>query len=671
VFLAAIAATAVTAAAFAGRAPRPDCRLARAAVEQMWRPGTRDAIAASFARTHRSHARDTAVRVAAEIDHRVTTLAGAREASCAATYERGEQSPDALDRRVACLDRQAGQLAALLDMFAAHADDDVVDHAYEATVTLPDPESCTGATQPLPAPRIRAQVAVLEGRRAGAAALYTAGHPLQARTLLDALAGEARAVGVPPLVAAVEQDRARATDKANDFAAATAAYQSAAQAAAAAADDVLIADAWLGLLNSLSDAGKSREAFDRLGFAEVAVARAGGPRLQEELLFTRGAIEAEITMLPQAKADLEAARARLSARGQAHSLEDARIEDLLATVVSKQGDNATSLALHRDALATLTRLLGEDHLTIAIELNNLAMRLDTAGESDEADRMLRRSLAIKERTFEPDNPSIAMTLHNLGGVASSRGDTSEAIAFTERALGIRERALGRDHPLVASSLANLSALYRIMGRPADALAAGQRALEIRERRSGADDPSLVFPLNKIVAALIDLGRAAQAEPLAVRARTIAERSLGAKASRTGIAWVVIADVATALRRPAAACAAYDRAAAILDDSRSSDYKYVYEPLIGQAECALAAGDLVRARTAADRALAILESTHQPRYHTGRARQVRAQVLWATPATRSVARDEASQAIAAYDGAPPIAAQDRARARNWLAAHPAP
>jgi hypothetical protein len=83
---------------------------------------------------------------------------------------------------------------------------------------------------------------------------------------------------------------------------------------------------------------------------------------------------------------------------------------------------------------------------------------------------------------------------------------------------------------------------------------------------------------------------------------------------------------------------------------------------------MSAGDLPRARTAADRALAIVANTRQPAYRGGRARLVRAQVLWAAPATRTAARDEALQAIAVYDDAPPGTSRARARARNWLAAH---
>ena len=666
-----IAATAVAAAAFAGGDARPDCGLARAAIGRMWTARGRDAIAASFARTHRPHAAATAGRVIAEVDRRVTALAGAREASCTATYQRGEQSPDALDRQTGCLERQAGQLSALLDVFVAHADDEVVDHAYEAIVSLPDPESCAGVNQPLPAPGIRARVAALDQRRAGAEALRAAGHPEQARAALEVLAAEARSVGFPPLVAAVEHDRALATYHANDYAAAASAFQSAAEAAAVAGDDAMIADVWLGLLSASSDAGKPHDAFDRLGFVEVAVARAGSPKLREDLLFTRGQLEIDISMYRQAKADLEAARASLAARGQAHTLQDGRIEASLANAVWKLDDNVTALALEREALATFTAVLGPEHLTVAIVLNNLAMSLEEAGEFDEADRMLRRSLAIKERSFEPDNPSIAITLHNLGSVAASRGDQAAAIALTERALAIRERALGPRHPLVASSLSNLAASYREMGRPAEALVAAQRSLAIREERNGRDDRGLAFPLQIIAGALIDLGRAGEAEAPALRARAILEHALGADASWTGIAWRVIGDVSTALHRRGPACAAYDRAAAILENSRGADYQYLIDPLTGQAECALAAGDLARARSAADKVVAAVARNRAPAYRGGRARLVLAQILWATPATRGAARDEALQAVAGYAGAPAGTARERASARSWLATHRGP
>src|SRR4051812_7449480 len=167
--------------------------------------------------------------------------------------------------------------------------------------------------------------------------------------------------------------------------------------------------------------------------------------------------------------------------------------------------------------------------------------------------------------------------------------------------------------MVASSLSNLAAYYCAMGRPAEALATAQRSRMIREQRNGTSDVGLAFPLRVIAKALIDLGRAAEAEPFAIRARTIVERSLGAGSSRAGIAWGLIGDVATALHRPTTGCAAYDRAVVILENARGDDHQYTIDPLSGQAECALAAGDLVRARAAADHALAIIATWHMPAY----------------------------------------------------------
>ena len=77
---------------------------------------------------------------------------------------------------------------------------------------------------------------------------------------------------------------------------------------------------------------------------------------------------------------------------------------------------------------------------------------------------------------------------------------------------------------------------------------------------------------------------------------------------------------------------------------------------------------MRARAAADHALAIIATWHLPAYRGGRARLVRTQVLWATPATRTAALGEARQAVAAYDGSPAGTAAERARAQRWLATH---
>lgn len=667
----ALTAAAAAAVAVTGPATGPSCGLAAADVERVWNPTAREVIRGAFAANQRPHAAATLGRVLSALDHQAGRLGAARVAACEATHLRGEQSQAALDRRMACIDQRLDAMKALVTLFGRGVDDDIADHAYEAVIALPDADGCARATvatagEP-PAP-IRDAVAAARTRLAEANALRAGGKFADAVTTFVALVEEARRLAYPPLTAEVLSGRAHSIEEQSDAAAGDRAYREAAAAAAAAADDRLIADAWIGQLGLLSgEGGKPADALGHLSFAEVAVTRAGDDALREDFLVARSDVYDELGRYGEARADLEAARASVEARGAGATPHAGRVLSRLATMLYKMGENRAAIDLDRRVLALLSDALGPDHPKVSIVINNFAMHLDEAGDYDQARDLLDRSLSIKERTYGRDHPSVAMALANLGMVTHHLGHAREAATFNERALAIREKTLGPDHPTVATTLSNLANNLHYLGRNDEALVLHRRALAIREKALGPEHPSLAFTLNSMGSVLLDLGRGDQALASMRRALAIRAKALGANHPLFADELSLVGEVCRKTHRQREACAAFDRAVSILD-AVDAEHPRIVRALVGRAACRVDRGDARGAIADTDRAITLASRIHGSPWHIGWVRFVQAQALWLRAADRHRSIELAHTARATYEGAPAGFRTEVDEIDAWLKSH---
>ena len=671
--LAVVAATAVSVRALTADAPGgPDCRRAGDAITAAWNPAVRARVTAALGAAGRPYAATTATLAAVELDRRAAALADARIATCAATHQRGERSTAALDRTMACFDRQQGQLAALATLLGSGPDAETLDRAIEAVAALPPTAACADAAtarRPPPSPTRQAVVAAIEARVAEADALRASGKLPAARAAYDALVTEARTLGDPGALADVTRGRARTLGELGDAEAGKEAFRDAATAAAAIGDDRAIAEAWLGELDLLSGAGGAPlEALDRLAFAAIAVERSDDAVLHEELEVVRGKLLLEQGDAAGAQTAFDAARARAIARGADGSLAVVRIDQQRTRALFARDAIDEAMALGRDTVTGYRALLGDDHPLVAKAINNVGIAVDGAGRYDEAAALHREALAIKERVLGPDDPSVAASLNNLGMVAAHQERSPEAIAYYERALAIRERALGPDHKLVATTLSNLAIEHAAAGRLEDAATEFERAIAIRERAEGPDSPGLAAPLIGLASALRDGDHPRDARAPARRALALREAALGPDAAPVAEAVQALADVDDALGDRAAACRGYARADAIVRGSRDDDHPDRIAPLSNLAGCQLDDGHRAEAVAGAEQVVRIVEASGIGGHAAAGARLVLARALWPASLTRPRARTEADRGLADCAAATTERVLECEQLRIWRRAH---
>ena len=180
----------------------------------------------------------------------------------------------------------------------------------------------------------------------------------------------------------------------------------------------------------------------------------------------------------------------------------------------------------REALEMDRSRMGEDHPTIATDLEDLARLLLDINRLEEAEPLFRDALAIEEKTYGPDHTRVAVSLNSLATLLQKTNRSSEAELLYRRALEINERSFGPDHPQVAIDLNNLAFLLKDDNRLAEAEPMYQRALTIDEKRYGPNHPDVAIDLSNLAALLKETNRIAEAEPMYRRALAIDEKSYG-------------------------------------------------------------------------------------------------------------------------------------------------
>ena len=198
----------------------------------------------------------------------------------------------------------------------------------------------------------------------------------------------------------------------------------------------------------------------------------------------------------------------------------------IGTLNTSLGDIAKAETLFQRALKIFEKQLGGDDLSVAEVLNNLALFYKNRGEFAEAETMYQRVLTIREKALGGDHTLVAAVFNNMGTLYRARGDYAKAERMYERSLEIRERTLGKDHPDLAFVLRNLATLYYHKGDYATTLRLDRRALEIREKNLGPEHPMVAEELGNLALTYADSGEPEKAEPLYYRALEIYEKSVG-------------------------------------------------------------------------------------------------------------------------------------------------
>lgn len=288
------------------------------------------------------------------------------------------------------------------------------------------------------------------------------------------------------------------------------------------------------------------------------------------------------------------------------ALQEARRLSSESIKLQRAGKYDGAIPLAENALRIREKLLGSEHLDVAVSLHLLATIDLIKGDYGKAEPLFQRALDIRSKVIEPEHPDLAATLNGLALLHRDKGDYVKAESLFLRALAIWDKVLGPEHSHLAVSRLNLANLYRDMGDYAKAKPLLQRALVIWERALGTEHPNVAATLNSLATLYRIEGNYAKAEPLFQRSLDMRKKLLGpqhpevaASLNNFGTLYLYLGDYARAESM-------YQSALAITEKAFGSEHPNVAASLNSLANLYKAKGDYARAESMYQSALAITE-----------------------------------------------------------------
>src|SRR5664280_3168 len=93
-----------------------------------------------------------------------------------------------------------------------------------------------------------------------------------------------------------------------------------------------------------------------------------------------------------------------------------------------------------------------DHPDTLTSANNLAYAYQAGGDLGRAIPLYEQTLTDTRRILGPDHVTVAVVLFRLAGIQLALGDATAAVRCIQRAIGIDQNAYGDDHPEIATDL---------------------------------------------------------------------------------------------------------------------------------------------------------------------------------------------------------------------------
>ena len=239
-------------------------------------------------------------------------------------------------------------------------------------------------------------------------------------------------------------------------------------------------------------------------------------------------------------------------RWQLKSIEGAWLLHHAGWYLHTRGDYAQAQACEEQALAIYRALLGDEHPSTAMILNNLAVTYEDRGKLKEAALLHQQALAIRRSTLGVYHPDTVTSLSSLASLYQEQGKLEQAASLYREALASQRQILGDEHPDIAASLVRLAELSRQQENFAEAETLYQQALAIRRKALGRKHSETLAIMSGLAEVYQSQNSLDKAESLLRQVLSIQHKALGH----------VHLDVATTLQSLAKMYQAQDR----LDDA---------------------------------------------------------------------------------------------------------
>jgi serine/threonine protein kinase/tetratricopeptide (TPR) repeat protein len=515
----------------------PPCPEVEASAAELWTEAQAAELGAAFEASRLPYASAAWSTVEPRLSAWVHGWAEQRVEACEATRVRHEFSPEVLDLRQACLDRQLRSFEALREELRG-GDPRVIERAVEATASLPEPGRCGDVDALLsgveaPPESVASEVEQLRARLAKIDTLARTGGWQQGLALAEQTVEQARGTGYAPLVAEALLTHGQLLADAGEGDEALTVLQDALDEAERSRHDLLVPRVAIELV-SLSIYTRPDPVRGRV-WARRAMASLGRLDEQGQLrargIWSLGNLERLDGAYAQAEAHLREAIALLDEHAPDHPDRAIMLNDLGNALVA-QGEVEAARETYAQARRESIEAFGPGHPRVGHAHYNLARLEFDQGELEAAREQLERAreiyvaalgpdhrdvgsvelllagIAVAEQRFDEaqghasraneiyaaelaeDNVDRAEPLLQLGHVAFARGELDEAIEHYRACLAILQAKLPPNHISTVDAHTNLGLVHLVRGEPEAAVPELEQVVEILEAGVGVDPEKL-------------------------------------------------------------------------------------------------------------------------------------------------------------------------------------
>ncbi len=458
------------------------------------------------------------------LDRRVEQWAAQRRDACEATHVRGEQSENALDLRMRCLDRRAVEIESLLETYDDVSEAGVL-RAFEPFKTLGEQEVCDDLAflqraQPTPESAHKRDAVAKLRERSARIATADRGDDLDA-IRLDAirLVEDADAIDYEPVLAEAKLAHAKVESLLGHGPLAAQLYEQAFEHALATHH--LEVQVWAAVVASFVYATQLRdiEEAKQWGRQADALLRAHPDfPATNALLVNRGATALQANELDRARGFFEEALERLDASGLIESKDAIDIEANLAILERRAGNLELALTRMKSAQDKARKLLGDSHPRVGQLSTSVAHAYLALERFEEAEAEYRHGLRMLELNVGSDAEPVGHPLYNLGNLLVGQKRYEDALPLLDRAISVWRHHHGDDDPLLVNAYWSRGQARLEMGQPKEAAVDLERALTLMPEQTPPDqEGSLLYRLVQ-----------AHTSSDLDRARVLVKRALGLK-----------------------------------------------------------------------------------------------------------------------------------------------
>jgi serine/threonine protein kinase/tetratricopeptide (TPR) repeat protein len=191
---------------------------------------------------------------------------------------------------------------------------------------------------------------------------------------------------------------------------------------------------------------------------------------------------------------------------------EADLRSTLGKVYADLGEYTNALAMHREALALIKKLRGNEHPDVASSFYDLAHVLTRQGNHSEAESFFRKTLEMRRKLLGKDHLDVAECLRGMFNLFREDSRWPEAEIAARENLAILKKQMGDQHAKVGYTLHDLAFILRCQGKFAEAETRSREELTIWRKVYGDDHPNVGWALSDLASLLYEQGKLAESEP---------------------------------------------------------------------------------------------------------------------------------------------------------------